>query len=278
MWVPLVIGCLVVLLAVYSTAVEPRWLEATDVTVTVDDLPPSFEGFTILHLSDLHGRVEVFSWAPFVSWLKTTDMVAVTGDLYSLTLSRERLARALEGLRAPSGVYYVSGNHDYRQGELAVEPWIPGERRLDNQVVAIERGEDTLWVAGLPDLVKGRPDWIRLRKELEGKHGPVVFLAHRPDVWMLPGIERVALVLAGHTHGGQVVVPGFKAPLRHNKIPGDYVAGRLDAPGKPVLMTSRGLGTSELPIRFGARPEVIRIRLTAGVVGEPRSHGEGKRG
>lgn len=240
---------------------EPYWIEATEHTVAIPDLPEVFDGFTILHLSDMHGRVGVFSWARFREWQRDADMIAVTGDLYSPSLSRARLAQHLESLTAKDGVFYISGNHDYRRGTLAVEPWNPGDRRIDNRIVAVRRGDEQILLAGLPDFVKGNPDWATVRDKLEQCRGIAILLVHRPDAWLLPGVERVSLILAGHTHGGQVVIPGMGAPVRHNRVPDGYVAGRREAPGRPVLITSRGLGTSELPIRFGARPEVIRVRL-----------------
>lgn len=254
----------VVLAALVAYALwEPYRIQATEHVVAVENLPSAFEGITILHLSDIHGRVGVFSFKPFLRWLAEADMVAITGDLYSPTLSRRRLARQLERLAAPLGVYYISGNHDYRGGRLAVEPWVPGRRLLDNRVESIERAGQSLHVAGLPDFVKGSPEWDRVLDQLRVLDGPCVLLAHRPDAWMLPGVDRVSVILAGHTHGGQVAVPGYGAVLKHNNIPGRYAAGRLKEPGRPVLITSRGLGTSELPIRFFARPEVIRVRLVS---------------
>ncbi|NMP22284.1 metallophosphoesterase [Sulfobacillus harzensis] len=240
---------------------EPYWIRAVEHTVEVPDLPDQFHGFSILHLSDIHGRVGVFSWRPFLRWLAEADMVAVTGDLYSPSLPRHRLAARMRQLSAPDGVFYISGNHDYRGGKLMVEPWDPGDQLIDNQVREIRRGDASLWIAGLPDFVKGRPDWSAVRRQLQERSGPAILLAHRPDAWLLEGVERVSLILAGHTHGGQVVIPVYGAPLKHNRVPGRYVAGRLESPDKPVLITSRGLGTSELPVRFLARPEVLMIRL-----------------
>lgn len=261
-----IVGALIALFLLYAL-VEPYRFEATEQVVAVAGLPSAFENFTILQLSDIHGRVGVFSWHRFLRWQAESDVIAITGDLYSPTLSRARLAAQLDRLSARNGVYYISGNHDYRKGALAIEPWVPGDRLLDNRVVSIERDGQRIWLAGLPDFVKGRPAWDAVRQSLAQHDEPAVLLAHRPDAWLLPGVERVALILAGHTHGGQVRFPILGALVRHNTIGGGYVSGRLDRPGHPVLITSRGLGTSELPLRFMARPEVVRIRLTA-LVGE----------
>jgi predicted MPP superfamily phosphohydrolase len=245
---------------IVSTLESYHWL-AVEYRVKIADLPEAFDGFSILHLSDLHGRVGVFSWAPFQQWLATADLVAVTGDLYSPTRPRGPLAQRLDALSAPYGAYYVSGNHDYHQNRLAVEPWQPGSRLLDNRVLPIQKHGETLLLAGLPDLVRGSPNWHQVLGVLRASSHRAVLLSHRPDAWLLPGIERVSLILAGHTHGGQVVLPGLGVLVRHTRIPEPYVAGRLESPGRPVLITSRGLGTSELPIRWGARPEVVRVVL-----------------
>lgn len=246
---------------------EAYWIKDSLHIVQIPDLPEAFEGFSILHLSDIHGRVGVFSSRAYQQWRDQADLVAVTGDLYSPTLPRRRLAEKLDELKAPSGVWYVSGNHDYRNGQLAVQPWHPGPRLLDNRVVALKKSGQTLWLAGLPDLVKGTPKWDEVLNALSEQPGPALLLAHRPDAWLLPGVQRVALILAGHTHGGQIRIPGWGAPLTHNHLPGRYAAGRLDRAGHPVLITSRGLGTSELPLRFAARPEILLIRLVKGQMG-----------
>lgn len=243
---------------------EPYRLKVTHHRIVIPDLAAEFEDFTILQLSDIHGRVGVFSWRPFLAWLVKADLVAVTGDLYSPTLSRTRLARHLDQLQAPSGVFVVSGNHDYRQGTLYIEPWAVGDKCLDNRVIAIERNGKKLLIAGIPDLVKGSPQWAEVLHTLKTTSDPAILLSHRPDAWLLDGIERVSLILSGHTHGGQVKIPGLGALVRHNHLPSGYVAGRLDRPGHPVLITSQGLGTSELPVRFLTRPEVIVVQLSTG--------------
>jgi hypothetical protein len=229
--------------------------------VEVPGLDPVFDGFTILHLSDLHGRVEIFGHAAFREWLAESDVVAVTGDLYHPGLARRRIARALDELRKTHRVVLVSGNHDYRQGRLRMEPLDVKGWLIDNRALPIRRGGRSLWLAGVPDLVCGRPDWARINHEVG--EGPAILLSHRPDAALLSQAQRFQLILSGHTHGGQVVLPMIGALLKHNRIGGGYVAGRLNLAEGRVLVTSRGLGTSELPVRLLCRPELVRIRLRA---------------
>lgn len=239
---------------------EPEWIRPVTYRVPLPGLPSAFEGFTILHLSDLHGRVGVFASSAFRAWSAVADLVVVTGDLYHPGWPRARLAGQLGRITGQNPVYFVSGNHDYAKGRLHVEPWHPGESLLDNRVVAIRRGEAVLWLAGVPDLIKGKPDLPGVVRAMG--EGPAILLSHRPDGARLAEAPRFGLTLAGHTHGGQVVIPGWGAPLKHNRIGGGYVAGPLALEGGRWLITSRGLGTSELPIRFWCRPELVRIILT----------------
>lgn len=250
--------------------VEPTWIRPVTYTVRLRGLAPAFDGFRILHLSDLHGRVGVFSCPAFRAWSQDADLIVVTGDLYHPGWPRRRLAEHLARLGRQRPLYFVSGNHDYARGRLHVAPWDPAEALLDNRAVAIRRGADILWVAGIPDLVKGAPDLAGVVAAMDG--GPAVLLSHRPDGAKLPQASRFGLVLSGHTHGGQVVIPGWGAPLKHNRIGGGYVAGPLALADGRWLITSRGLGTSELPVRFWCRPELVRIILR-GEGSEPDDRG-----
>ncbi|MBX5466644.1 MAG: metallophosphoesterase [Firmicutes bacterium] len=258
MWWPVIAA--VAAGAGYAGAVEPFWIRPVTYEVVVPGLDPGMDGFRILHLSDLHGRVDVFARAWFWRWAAGCQLAVVTGDLFAWSLSRARVARALNALAATLPTYYVSGNHDWRRGRLAVEPWDPGPGHLDNRAVPLAGGR--LWLAGLPDLKRGRPDWAAVVAALPVE-GPAVLLSHRPDAVLHPACQRFALVLSGHTHGGQVCLPGGTALVRHTRLPWPYAAGRWEwAPGHTVI-TSRGLGESELPVRFACRPEVVQVVLRA---------------
>ncbi len=250
---------LVLGLIFYSVVIEPQWIQLSRYAIAIPNLPQPFEGFTILHLSDFHGRVGAFSFLRRHNI--SADVVAVTGDLFSWkTLPRRRMAHALDTLRAPAGVYYVSGNHDYRHGELNLGPWQAGDRLLDNRAVPLTRGGETIWLAGLSDLIKGKPDLARVSSLIpEGEIA--ILLSHRPDAVLLPQSSRFNLVLSGHTHGGQVTLWGHWAPVRHTHVGQRYVAGKWMGTKDTILITSRGLGESELPVRFGSRPEIVYITL-----------------
>ncbi len=249
----------ILLLGLYGFVVEPHWVSLREIHLTISGLDAEFEGFSILHLSDLHGRVGVFSKQSVQNALQSCDMIALTGDLYAPSLDRRRLARIIDTWDRDK-LYYVSGNHDYRQGKLDTSPWEPDATLLDNRAVCLTRHDSELWIAGIPDLVKGSPKLDKVLRSVP-TGPPAILLSHRPDGWLLPGTERFQLVLSGHTHGGQVRIPGFGAVFRHNHVPDRFVSGLYKRPGHPILITSRGLGMSELPVRFMARPEILHIIL-----------------
>jgi predicted MPP superfamily phosphohydrolase len=249
-----------VMAAAYAIGVEPYWIRPVEYTVTVPEWPVALDGLSIVHLSDLHGRTTAFSRPWVRQWIGDADLIAVTGDLYSPTIPRARLAHVLSELPADR-TRLVSGNHDYRQGRLDIAPWTPAPPvLLDNRWETRTRNGQDWIVAGLPDLVKGEPDWERLA-EIPGL--PAVLLCHRPDVVLAPESQRFQLTLAGHTHGGQVAVPVLGPLLKHTALPRGEAAG-LSVRDRRWLAVSRGLGTSELPVRFWCRPEVVRIRVRAG--------------
>jgi predicted MPP superfamily phosphohydrolase len=246
--------------------VEPFWIRPVEYRVWHACWPPELSGFTIVQLSDLHGRVRALRHPTARRWIADADLIAVTGDLYSPTLSRRRLAAALDRL-PPARTRFVSGNHDYRHGRLDVAPWDPAPGvALDNRLETYEgpRGH-RVRLAGVPDLVRGRPAWHHIASDgadADGASLPGVLLSHRPDAVLAPEAAGFQLVLAGHTHGGQVALPGYGPILRHSRLPRGDTAGLVRRPEGRWLVVSRGLGTSELPVRFWARPEVVRVVLS----------------
>jgi len=130
---------------------------------------------------------------------------------------------------------------------------------LVNQAVRVQAGGLDFWVAGVDDLTEGHPD---LGAALAGvpEGALLLLLAHNPDIWLDPLVERAALVLSGHTHGGQVRLPGVGA----GHTQGTHLSRRRPAGwfqrGPARMFVSRGLGES-IPLRFGVRPQIALIRI-----------------
>ncbi|NIP78743.1 MAG: metallophosphoesterase [Gemmatimonadetes bacterium] len=257
-------------LGVYAAAVEPRRLEVRRKTIHVRGLPDDLEGLRIALLSDFHaGRLtpwSVLRRAAEAAMRTQPHLIALTGDF--VDRSPDDLDRAMDAIRelwAPLGAYAVPGNHDHAVG--AIEQWrraIAGHRTLEdltNRYVLVRHGEATLCVAGTDDLEEGSP---RLRLPPPDLRDLTILLAHNPDQAERSRREddAVDLILSGHTHGGQVRLPSVGALHRKSPI---YDHGLRRRPWTQVY-TSRGIGTTFLPVRLGAPPEVALLELT----GRPR--------
>lgn len=244
--------------------------ELVDVPVTLHRLPAALDGFTILQLTDLHvggtlGRSFVEALVARGNAIGA-DLIALTGDFVDGTV--EELADAvapLAELRAPHGVYFVTGNHEYYSG---APPWIAhlsalGIRVLRNERVAIERGGEAFDLAGIDDhtarsfVPDHGPD---LDRALAGRdrRRAVVLLAHQPRQVRDAARHEVDLQLSGHTHGGQVWPWHYAVALQQ----GGLLAGRYLV-GATQLYVSRGAGYWGPPVRVGAPAEITRVILRA---------------
>jgi predicted MPP superfamily phosphohydrolase len=215
------------------------------------------------------------------------DLILLLGDYVAGTrwvtewVDSAEWAPALSGLKAPSGVFSILGNHDWWEDLSAQKagsgPTIAGKALeaagipvLENDAVRIEKDGHGVWIAGLADQLALRPGKAWNRKHFVGLHdlqgtlakvdddSPIILLAHEPDIFPdVPG--RVALTLSGHTHGGQVRLFGY-SPLVPSRFGNRYAYGHVVEDDRHLIV-SGGLGFSILPIRFGVRPEIVSIEL-----------------
>jgi hypothetical protein len=233
--------------------------------VRVPGLPAELEGYRIGQISDVHcgpnvPEERVSSWVQRLNSLGL-DLVTVTGDLITHGSSHvEAVARALGGLRAKDGAFACMGNHDYfTDGEHVVRALErQGLTVLRNRGVVVKRGAAQLYVAGVDDTWTSRDDLARaLRDRPEG--APTVLLAHDPDLFPQAQARDVELTLSGHTHGGQLAVPGVRR-LSLARLVTRWTAG-LYRQGRSWLYVNRGVGTTGPPARLGAPPELAVITL-----------------
>ncbi|WPB81876.1 metallophosphoesterase [Archangium violaceum] len=233
--------------------------------VRVEGLPPALDGYRIGQISDVHcgphvPEKRVAAWVARLNALEL-DLVTVTGDLITHGSSHvEDVARALGGLRAKDGAFACMGNHDYfTDGEYLVRQLEHhGLTVLRNEGTVIERNGASLYVAGVDDTWTSRDDLPRaLRARPEG--APTVLLAHDPDLFPEAQARSVELTLSGHTHGGQLGVPGVPQ-LSLARFMTIWTAG-LYRRGRSWLYVNRGVGTTGPPARLGAPPELAVITL-----------------
>jgi len=229
-----------------------------------EDLPAAFDGFRILHLTDLHidgmdGLAEIV--ADRIADLPA-DLCVITGD-YRFELVGPcdavypRLQTILSSVQARHGVIAILGNHD--ESEMAGEIEKLGVRMLFNEAFEITRAGSSLRVVGVDDPHFGFDD---LDGALEGVPADAfkVLLAHSPEIFAEAAAASVHLCLCGHIHAGQIRLPVIGSILRNADCPRAYTHGVWQH-GSMVGYTCAGVGCSLLPVRYNCPPEIAIIEL-----------------
>jgi hypothetical protein len=240
-----------------------RSLTLTEADLALPGLPTAFEGLRVLLVTDPHAGPFVSPAALLEAMRRLQsvepDLILVGGDLTTSRLAEfDSHREAFAALGAPLGVYAVLGNHDHytgRTAELRQRVEALGIRMLHNDSVQLERGGARLSLAGVDDLLRGAPD---LDAALHGTRAPVVLLSHNPDMLFAAARRGVALMLSGHTHAGQIRVPGLPVIVRQSRYRLDE--GRFQS-GGTELVVSRVLGAVGLPWRAWCPPEGVLLRL-----------------
>jgi predicted MPP superfamily phosphohydrolase len=239
-----------------------------DIEIGIPELPVQFDGYTILQLTDLHiSRLFPASWARAVvdrSNKLGVDLIAITGDLIDGSLDERRAdIEPLRDLKAPDGVYVISGNHEYIFG---YSTWMAhfaalGLLSLENRHIVLDRDDGKLVLAGITDRASRRTGSPArdLAAILEGapKGVPVILLDHQPSDARYAAAFGVALQLSGHTHGG-LILGIDRLAARANA---GYVSGRYDVDGMTLYVNN---GTALWPgfaLRLGRPSELTRITL-----------------
>ena len=262
----------------YSSEIARHVIEVSYPEIRIPNLPASFDGFRIAQLSDIH--LDEFT-EPFFLHMAidrinrlSPDAVFLTGDFITHELlprsfsvhSAWKCAKMLDTLACRLR-YAALGNHDVAVDALAVSEALAssGISVLRNSCAALSLGSSRLWLAGVDDCVEGQPDIDRAIPEFIRKRNtePIIFLCHEPDfvdhLLAHPAGQSVALMLSGHTHGGQVRIP-FLGPMGLPELGKKYVEGffRLQ---HLQLYVNRGIGTVGLPLRLNCPPEITLITL-----------------
>ena len=263
-------------------------IEVRAETLALPAWPKSLSGLRLAVIADLHAgspQIDEERIERIVDRVnrESVDLVALLGDYIdtevalSEWIEPERIAQRLGQLQARLGVYAVLGNHDWAHAGARMCAALRDARitLLENQAVAVDarrmharaaagrsaaarRAGAAFWIAGLGDLMKRTAD-------LEGTLAqvplgqPVLLFSHNPDVF--PRVpESVALTLSGHTHGAQVDIPVLRDRLTPSRFGARYTGGHIEEGGRH-LYVSDGIGTSRLPIRFRAKPEIPVLEL-----------------
>jgi predicted MPP superfamily phosphohydrolase len=250
----------------YARYVEPRSLRVERVPVEIAGLPDGLDGLRIAQLSDFHlgplVRIEHVRRAVRLANSLEPDVIVVTGDFVSV--ARRYVGPAVGAtaeLSARLGVFAVLGNHDFWVAPRMIASLLrrAGVVVLRNETAVVFRDGVTLNLAGVDDM------WARaddLDQALAGVQpgDPIILLSHNPDLAPDAAPRGVSLLLAGHTHGGQVRLPivgPLVVPSKYGKL---WAAG-LHRVGSMSLYVNRGVGLIAPPVRFLCPPEVTLLQL-----------------
>ena len=259
----------------YGSVVDRNRFEIKEVSLEYPDLPESFDGYRIIHISDLHARsyakrtARLERAAQIINGLDA-DLIAFTGDLISLVPDEiDPIAASLSTLKAKDGVVSVLGNHDYGTyadtSGVLVDDLIAKEREMGwelllNEHKVLHRGADSIVVIGVENTSVSHffPSNGDLTKASEGTDGAFrIVLTHDPMHWESEILgQDYALTLSGHTHAMQLSIFGWSpSSLMFRHSDGLYTEDSQH------LYINVGLGETLFPARIGARPEITVITL-----------------
>jgi len=253
--------------------VSPRWTSGQRLTITV--------------IADLHaggpnmGVEKIRAIVDTANGLQS-DIVVLLGDYFAThpfvdpAVPHAVWAAELKRLRAPLGVWAILGNHDWWYDVAGVRKALADVHipLLENQAVPLGEAGNRFWLAGLGDQIAHRITHNRFRGEddLPGTlarvrtDDPIILLAHEPDIFpQVP--DRVALTLAGHTHGGQIRIPFIWPSLVPSAYGARYAYGHIVEDHRHMVV-SGGLGTSIVPLRLGVPPEIVHVEVRGPSLGD----------
>lgn len=283
----------------YGRYIEPNILITNEVSIPIDNLPQPLSGLRIVQISDLHGRDYANDQLAEKINVNHPDLVVITGDAVDRNHDNyQNVTKALAGIKAKLGKYFVTGNNDHTRTismpklESALEQ--ASVTVLHNRSVKINQGKSHFWLVGVDDPNRARDDLSRALQDTDAE--PKILLAHSPEIIYKAAAQQIDLVLTGHTHGGQVRVPGItqnpamKAKVEalrvkvsqwisqwyghqvtlpkiswvftYNMKPGfeQFIAGLYKVQATQMYV-NRGLGETRVPFRIFAPPEITVLEL-----------------
>jgi predicted MPP superfamily phosphohydrolase len=259
-------------LGAYAGWIEPRRLVLRHLDVPSPLWPAGWAPLRVAVISDLHA-----AW-PHVTAARIRrlaqrivdqrpDLILLPGDFVStgtygvVHVPVEATAEALAPLVDCAPTYAVLGNHDHHLGARRVVGALDavGIVSLYNRAEMVRLGDRDLWLAGVDCLRTGRADLPKALADVPPDATATILMSHIPDIIRrVP--ESVMLTVSGHTHGGQVRIPGLPPLITHSRLPRAMARG-LHRLGERCLYVSAGIGSTGLPIRMGVVPEMAILTL-----------------
>ena len=248
---------------------EPSNLELVDLPLTLPRLPSVFSGYRIAQISDIHigsfMTQERLQHVVDIVNAQQVDVVVITGDFVTEEPRHyaQQLILPLAQLDAPDGVYAVLGNHDHWTNVIEVRSILARAdiQELSNAVVPLQRDNESIYLAGLDDYWERYANLNVVLPQIPAD-ACAILLVHEPDFADISAATgRFDLQLSGHSHGGQVVLPGGMIPLLP-QYGRQYPSGLYQVEDM-LQYTNRGIGMVSPEVRFNCRPEITVITLLA---------------
>ena len=264
------VGSICLALFLWAFWIEPDSLRVQTYDLPLKRWPAEQTGLRVAVLADIHAG------APWIDDAKLQkicelveaahpDLILSVGDMLmgqnflGHEVTPEHVANRLDCLKAPLGHYAVLGNNDYAYGETRMRNALHahGIEVIDNQIARIAKGPHQFWLAGFKDAAHGHDQVLPIVDQIHDD-APIIGLTHEPVIFYMMS-PRINLVVAGHTHGGQVRIPFFGRPALTYLQMNDYEAGHYLQ--QTDLFVSTGIGTNNLAVRFGVPPEISLLVL-----------------
>ena len=250
------------------TKFKPELFDLVNVNVKINDLPFTFHNYRIINLTDIH----LGQWispeylngvADYVNSLNP-DMITLTGDYVSYILEgyEDDLLDSFKKLKAKDGKYAVLGNHDHWAGAEEIRKILKKSNIVDlsNDVYTLEKDGEKLNISGVDSLTVGADDFDKVLEKLPND-GASILLVHEPDFAEISSkTDRFDLQMSGHSHGGQLVIPGVKTTPFRCSYSIKYPVGAYKVKNM-IQYTSKGLGTNSFWLRINCKPEITQFYL-----------------
>ena len=241
--------------------------EVVPVDVDIPGLHPVFDGFKVVHITDIHlGQwisIERLKGVMDLVNQQNPDLVAITGDFVSYAIDHliDDLTNCLSILKPNIASIAVLGNHDHWLGADKIRKSLTDSNIIDvsNDVYTLEKEGEKLHFAGVDSVMLGK-DRLDVVMDKLPDSGPAILLAHEPDFADISSTTgRFCLQISGHSHGGQFLIPGIGTFIRGSQFL-KYPAGKYKV-GDMIQYTNRGLGTNIFWIRINCAPEITVFKL-----------------
>lgn len=266
-WILTILFITFILLVIYATLIEPSNIVIEENKIYLKNLPKSFNGFRIVHISDLHLNSYGSREKEIINKIRKMrpDIIVVTGDLIDEKQYLNAGLEFMEKLASISPTYFVFGNWDHLSGvSIPLYEKYLAERKvivLSNRHIMLSKNNEYIYLIGVDDPHTFHDDLNKAMENISENHVVKILLAHSPEIIDKAVEKNIDLVLVGHTHGGQIRLPIIGSlyvplPPKYRK----YDQGLFKV-NNTLMFVNRGIGTSLIPVRFLCPPEIVIIEL-----------------